>query len=422
MEPANGRFDVDFARGWFPALAPPAPRTGGWGLFDNAGGSVVARPVVEAVSDYLSILGVQLGASYEASQEAVRRIEAGHRAAERLLGADRGEVIVGSSTTVNLRHLAASLRSLWQAGDEVVVTNLDHESNIGPWRALEQSGIVVREWRLRPETAKLELSDLEALLGPRTKLVAFTHCSNLVGRIHDVAAIVRTIHRAGALACVDGVAFAPHRRVDVKALGADFYSVSLYKTYGPHQGLLYGRRELLERARGCNHEFIPEDDVPYKFQPGGVVHELAAAIPGICEYLAALDLHHFGSSDLALGGRLERVFGLIAEHEERLVAPLLDFLTRRHGVHLLGPATADRRRRVPTVSFWLDGQKSSEIPPLLDAHRLAVRWGHFYARRAIRDLGLDERDGIVRISLVHYNTPAEVERLIEVLDQVLPTQ
>ncbi len=415
MPPAAARLDVDFVRRCFPALEAHS----GWALLDNAGGSVAARPVIDAVADYMSTLQMQLGATYQASVLAAERVAQGHKSAAELLGAATGEVVIGSSTTVNLRHLAESLRPLWQVGDEVIVTNLDHESNIGPWRALAESGIVVREWKMRPETAELVGEDLEDLLGPRTRLVAFTHCSNLAGRIHPVAELVEKIHRVGALACVDGVAFAPHRRVDVKALGVDFYCVSLYKTFGPHQGLLYGRRELLEQARGCNHHFIAADDVPYKYEPGGVAHELAAAVPGIRDYLLALDQHHFGDSDLSVPRRLDRAFELISEHEERLVQPLLSFLDECPAAHLVGPLTAEHQQRVPTVSFWLEGRRSSDIPPLLDRHQLAVRWGHFYAQRAVRDLGMAERDGVVRVSLAHYNTLAEVDRLIEVLDQVI---
>ncbi len=405
--------DVDFVRRSFPALDDR------WALFDNAGGSVMAQPVIDRVGDYMARYQVQLGASYPLSVEAGERVTAGHRSVADLLGAGPDEVVIGPSSTINAMLLAQALRPLWRDGDEVVVTNLDHETNVGPWRRLEATGIAVREWRMNPETAELELDALEPLLTDRTRLVCFTHCSNIAGRIHDVAAITRRVHQAGARVCVDGVAYAPHRRVDVAALGVDFYLLSLYKTYGPHLGVLYGRRRHLLEARGAYHFFIAEDDVPYKLQPGGPNHELAAALPGLLEYFDSLDRHHFGDRDAGRATRLDRVFDLVAEHEERLVAPLLDFLTGRPGVRIVGPRSADRGCRVPLVSFVVEGREASEIPTLLDRRRLAVRWGHFYAYRAIRDLGLLDRGGVVRVSMAHYNTAAEVERLIAALDEVL---
>lgn len=400
-------------RARFPALASD------WALFDNAGGSVPLAGVIDAVCDYMTRHAVQLGASYELSTQATARVAAGHRAAERLVGAEPGEVVLGASTTANLRLLARALRPLFAPGDEVVVTNLDHESNIGPWRALAEDGIVVREWRFRPETGALAGDDLDALLTPRTRLVCFTHCSNVVGTIHDAAAIIRRVHAAGAFACVDGVAYAPHRLVDVKALDADFYAISLYKVYGPHLGLLYGRGDLLRQARSQNHFFLGEDEVPYKLEPGGVSHELAASLPAILDHLLAVEAQLPGGGGEDERARLGRACEAFARHEAALVAPLLDFLRGRRGVRLVGEPTADPARRVPTVAFSVDGRDAATIPLRIDAARVAIRYGHFYAQRAIEAMGLLERNGIVRVSMVHYNTPDEVRRLIEALDASL---
>jgi len=400
-------------RSRFPALSS------GWALFDNAGGSVPLGSVVDRAAAYMRGHAVQLGATYELSARAGAEVAAGHRAAERLVGAAPGEVVLGASTTANLRTLARALAPLWGPGDEVVVTNLDHESNIGPWRALEREGIGVREWRFRPETAALHAEDLEPLLGPRTRLVAFTHCANVVGSLHDAAAIVRRIHAAGALACVDGVAFAPHRLVDVAAIGADFYAVSLYKTYGPHLALLFGRHDRLLEARSQNHFFFGEDELPYKLEPGGVPHELAASLPAVPEYLLELESRLPGGGAGEERERLARAFDAIAAHEAALVEPLLAFLRGRRGVRIVGEPTADPSRRVPTVAFTVDGRDASEIPAALDAAGVAIRYGHFYAHRAIEAMGLLARNGVVRVSLVHYNTPAEVARLLEALDKTL---
>ena len=405
-------FDVAFARSHVPAL------TDDWALFDNAGGSVPLAGVIERVHDYMSRWQVQPGATYRHSATAAALVADGRRAMARLVNASADEVVLGASSTMNVRVLARALLPLFSPGDEIVVTNLDHESNIGAWRALAAEGLVVREWRFDPERLELTLEGLEPLLHQRTRLVCFTHCSNLIGTMHDVGAIIRRVHEAGALACVDGVACAPHRRVDVKALDADFYFLSIYKVFGPHLGMLYGKRDLLLRARGQNHFFIPENDILGKFEPGNVVHELAAALPAILGYLLALDERHHPGSPAPESARLERVFADIATHEAALVTPLLDFLRSRRGVRVIGRATADAHR-APTVSFVAEGRDSGEIPARLDAENIAIRHGHFYAHRAVEALGLHARDGVVRVSMVHYNSPAEVARLIAALDRAL---
>lgn len=403
--------DFERARAHFPALEQ------GWALFDNAGGTAPARQVIERVAECMERWPVQHGASYALSVEAAARVAEGRAAAAQIVGARPEEIVLGPSSTVLLHRLAQSLAPLWAPGDEVVVTNLDHEANVGAWRALERQGIVLREWRLCRESEELALPDLEPLLGPRTRLVAFTHCANVVGTIHDARAIVERVHAAGALACVDGVAFAPHRRVDVKAIGADLYVTSLYKVFGPHLGLLYGRRELLLRARGSNHFFVGEEELPRKHEPGSVPHELAAGLVGILECVAA----QLGLRDpRALGAReLERFFEAVAEHEARLARPLLDFLASHPRVRLIGRPEADPARRVATVAFVVHGRPSSAIPAQLEPARIAIRWGHFYARRAMQPLGLDPDQGVVRVGMAHYNTAAEVERLIEALDAAL---
>lgn len=403
--PPSAMLDLDHVRAQFPTLS------GDWALFDNAGGTVPLGSVVDGVATYMRECMVQVGASYAHSSRASEAIQAGHRAAEELMGAGIGEVVLGPSSTVLAKLIATGLRATWSEGDEIVVTDLDHEANVGAWRALEETGIVVREWRVREDDLALHLEDLEPLLGPKTRLVAFTHCSNLVGRHHDAAAICARIREAGALSCVDGVAHAPHRRMDLGALGCDLYLASLYKICGPHVGALFGRHEVLERARSQNHFFVPEDAVPYKLEPGNVTHELVAALPAIPAYLKGLDRYHGGA------GTLDGAFERIEVHEQALAAPLLDFLEGHPKVQLLGPGAGPDR--APTVSFVVEGRASSELPPLLDAKRIAIRFGHFYAYRLCDRLGLLERDGVVRVSMAHYNSADEVGRLVEALDAAL---
>lgn len=402
----SAMLDLEYVRAQFPGLQTD------WTLFDNAGGSVPLARVIDRVQDYMQNCMVQLGASYALSQEATKRVAAGHRAAEQLFGADRDDVVIGSSSTVLTRLAAAALRPLWQDGDEVIVTDLDHEANVGPWRDLEKSGLVVREWQCDAETHELRVADLEVLLNERTRMVAFTQCSNLVGEVQDVKAIVDRVHQAGAMVCVDGVASAPHRRVDIAALGADLYVASLYKVYGPHLSAMYVGKELLAKMAPQNHFFIGNDEGPYKLEPGNVNHELTSALPGIVDYLEELDRHHGGE------GSLHGAFDKITAHECELVAPLLQFLAEHPRVRLLGRAVADEQR-APTVSFVPLAQRTSRIPTLLDEQKIAIRWGHFYAHRFCTRFGLHDNGGVVRASMVHYNSSEEVARLIEALDSVL---
>ena len=254
-------------------------------------------------------------------------------------------------------------------------------------------------------------------MSERTRLVAFTHCSNVVGNVHDVHVMAQRVRRAGALSCVDGVAYAPHRGVDVRALGVDFYLVSLYKVFGPHIGLLYGRREHLVAAKGQNHFFVAEDQIPGKLEPGGAAYELVAALPGIIEYFSEIDRHHGG--DGSAPECLKRTYELIAAHETELVQPLLSFLREHPRVRLIGSPHADAVQRMPTVAFSVDGLDSSVLPARLEEHQLAARYGHFYAHRAIQSLGLLERGGVVRVSMAHYNTPDEVRRLLGALESLV---
>ena len=403
--------DLDSIRRQFPALETD------WALFDNAGGTPPPLPVITRTHDYMRRCQVQLGASHALSRDATQRVADGHRAAAMLLGAEQDEIVLGASTTINVFVLAQAFGQTLRPGDEVVVTDLDHEANIGAWRRLERFGATIRTWRMRPETARLELDDLELLLNERTRLVCFTHCSNIVGAYHDVEAITRRVHAAGGLVCVDGVAFAPHRRVDVKALGVDFYLVSLYKTWGPHLAALYGRRELLLALPGQNHFFVDELQIPYKFQPGAVPHELAAAVPGILEYLGSLAAQ-LGADPHDIPNALDRCFGAFMHHEQELSRRLLDYLSTRRDTRLIGPPTHDASQRAPIVSFVVGARQSSEIVQALDEQHVAVRYGDFYARHAAEALSVVPNGGVVRVSMVHYNTRQEVDRLIAALDRV----
>jgi cysteine desulfurase family protein (TIGR01976 family) len=403
--------DLNFVRQQFPALG------GDWVFFDNAGGSQILKPVVDRINEFLYGSNVQLGASYAVSQQATERVEAGNRAMATLINAaDPAEVILGPSTSALLRMLAQCLGQTLEPGDEIIVTNADHEANISPWMELGRQGVAIKIWRVNPTTVELDLADLEALLTPRTRLVAMTHTSNVLGSIQPVRAIADLVHSQGALLCVDGVAFAPHRRIDVQALDVDFYTFSLYKVYGPHQALLYGKKDLLLALPGYNHYFIADSAIPYKFQPGGSSYELSYSLTAITEYFEALAQHHGLPSGV---DPIDYAFALIEQHEGALNQRLLSFLGSRPGVRIVGRQSADPAQRVATISFVVDGLSSDQIPPQLDTHRIGIRYGHFYALRLIEDLGLLPQQGVVRVSMVHYNTLEECDRLIDRLAEIL---
>ncbi len=399
--------DTGFVRSRFPALAD------GFAYFDNAGGSLVLREVAERVSEYLLTTSVQTGASYGHSQRASARMAEARARVALWMGARRAEEIVfGPSTTVLAQFLAKAMAGRLAPGDEVVVTDFDHESNIGPWRALEKAGLVIREWKIDRTTMRPDLGALEALLGKRTKLVAVTHASNILGTINPIAEIARLVHAAGAELVVDAVAFAPHRALDVAAWDVDYYLFSFYKTYGPHFAVMYGKHDRLLELDGLYHYFYGRDKVPAKLEPGNASYEAAWGAAGIVDYLEALG----GGSGRAA---LERGFAGIAAHEAALAERLLGFLRGRNDVRIIGEATSDQAVRVPTISFKAAGRDAAAIVAQVDRDGIGMRHGDFHSRRLVEALGLDDGGGVLRASMVHYNTLEEVDRLVESLARAM---
>ncbi len=445
--------DLDFARAAFPALA------GDTVFMDNAGGSLTLGNVADRVRDYLLTTDVQHGASYGVSAQASARLhEARARFAENVGAASAEEIVFGPSSTILLQQLAEAVGDVLAPGDEIIATRVDHEANIGCWLALEAVGARVRFWERNAQTGDLALGDLDALLGPRTRMVCVTHASNIFGAINPIAEIARRARAAGAWTCVDGVAFAPHRGVDVAALGVDFYVQSLYKVYGPHLALLYARREAFLEVGSLNHFFYARDRMPSKLEPGNPNYELAWGAAGIVDYLEALGARvrpdtrlnarseapgpcatAVGTADSSGNGarrfaaappanaddpRARRdardaAWAAITAHEEVLAERLLAFLRGREDLRIIGPTSSDRALRVPTIAFTHARLSAPEIVEAVDPHGIGIRHGHFHAYRLVEDLGLLERGGVVRVSLVHYNTLDEVDRLVDVLDEVL---
>ncbi|MBW4613976.1 MAG: cysteine desulfurase-like protein [Desmonostoc vinosum HA7617-LM4] len=406
--------NIDKVRQSFPALA------GQWTFFDNAGGSQTLKKVVDRISEFLLTSDVQLGASYAVSQLAGERLALATKGMTTLINAKfPQEVVMGPSTTMMLKVLSICLSQTFASGDEIIVTNCDHEANIGAWVALEKQGMKIKVWKIRSDTLELHLEDLEPLMSQRTKLVALTHASNILGTINPIKEISAFVHARGAMICVDGVAYAPHRLVDVQDLDVDFYALSFYKVYGPHHALLYGKKEHLLRLPGLNHYFIEQTDIPYKFQLGNVNFELSYGMLGLCDYLSELAQLHYGNQTISdLRSQMVQAFDLISMYEEKISDRLLNYLNSKPRVRVIGHTKANCELRVPTISFVVNGIDSSTIPIKIDQHHIGIRYGDFYAKRLIEYLGLASQAGVVRVSMVHYNTFAEVDRLIQAFEQV----
>ncbi|ORX95324.1 cysteine desulfurase-like protein [Basidiobolus meristosporus CBS 931.73] len=407
--------NIKDVRKHFPALS------GDFIYFENAGGSQVLEAVAQKIADYLLHTNVQLGATYPVSVASSERVNEGVRAAQLFMNAkEPSECIFGSSTTQLLANLSKAMSSTLKPGQEVIVTNTDHEANIGSFvRMAESHGLKVVYWKADPKTLLLSLDDLRALLNSNTRLVAVTHCSNILGTINDIKAIAELVHEIpGAEICVDGVAYSPHRRIDVQKFQVDYYAFSWYKVYGPHVSVLYARKSCMKELGALNHYFIPEDDYPYKFQPGNLNYELTYATSAVVEYFNRLGAEENVSAKI-IPSNLDRAFQKVAAHEETLAKRLLDFLNSKESVRIIGLADSDPQLRVPTISFVVKGMDSDQVVSHVDnSQKIGIRWGHMYAKRLVEDL-LGLVGGVVRVSMVHYNTVEEVDQLIRVLDEIL---
>ena len=408
----NTVLDLAFARSHFPAFS--APSLEGQAFFENAGGSYPCRQVVDRLHEFYTRLKVQPYYCFGPSAEAGEWMDHSRVRMAEYLGVAPEEVNFGPSTSQNTYVLASAFRGMLQPGDEVVVTNQDHEANSGAWRRLARSGITVKEWRVDPASGRLDPRQLEQLFTPRTRLLAFPHASNLVAHINPVARITTLARAAGVATVVDGVSWAPHGMPDVAALGADAYLFSSYKTYGPHQGVMVVRKSLLERLPNEGHYFN-EGKPTARLTPAGPDHAQQAVLRGIAEYFDALDAHHFPGQPEA--GRPHRVRELLRLAEIALLEPLLEALAARRDIRLLGPS--DPHERAPTVSFLPLKVDPETVGRRLAAKGYMVGYGNFYAVRLAEAMGIDPESGAVRVSLLHYNSPKEITGLLATLDEVL---
>ncbi|MCJ1460754.1 hypothetical protein MMC28_011136 [Mycoblastus sanguinarius] len=374
-------FNVTKARTCFPALQQLHQI-----YFDNAGGSQVLSTVASSVKNYLEETNVQLGASYNVAQQSTESYGKGVEAAAKFMNADVDEIVIGPSTTQLFSNLSLILNL--PSDSEIVLSSLDHEANISSWlRLAKVQNLKVKWWKpasTSPNDLMLTPEDLRPLLSEKTKLVACTHTSNVLGTIHDIRAIADEVHKiSGARLCVDGVALAPHREVDVKALGADFYSFSWYKVYGPHISILYASHAAQETLGSLGHYFHTGKDLSTKLGLAAASYELVASIPQIVSYF---------------GPDKRKTWEAITVHEEKLQAILLEYLHKREDVTIYGETSSEKKLRVPVVSFTVKGKSSKDIVERIESKsNFGCRWGHFYSKRLVDDLlGLEKCDGVVR--------------------------
>jgi len=409
--------DLSFVRSQFPAFSEPSLKD--WAFFENAGGSYACAPVIERLTRFYRETKVQPYGPFPASKRGGEEMDEARARLAGYLNVPADEVHFGPSTSQNTYVLAQAFRELLEPGDEIVVTNQDHEANSGAWRKLATSGIEVRKWQVDPESGRLDPAELDNLLSDKTRVVCFPHCSNIVGHINPVAEICAKAHAAGAVTCVDGVSYAPHGFPDMQALGADIYLFSLYKTYGPHQGLMVVKKALAERLPNQAH-FFNAASVLKRLTPAGPDHAQIAASAGIADYFDALHAHHFDDpkgqgADAAERGR--RVHTLMRGQEVTLAAPLLDWLRQRNDLRVLGPT--DPAERAPTVALHPKNKPAEEVLKGLTERGIAAGVSNFYAYRLVEALGIDPEPGVLRLSFVHYTAPEDIEKLIAALDASL---
>ena len=400
------KLDLDFVRVQFPAFSEPS--LDGQSFFGNAGGSYACGPVVDRLHRFYRERKVQPYSAYEASRLGGEEMDEARSRLAKILGVARSELSFGPSTTQNTYVLAQAFATWMSPGEAIIVTNQDHEANSGPWRRLADRGLEIREWQVDPDTGRLELNALADLLDDSVRLVCFPHCSNIVGEINPVAEITSIAHSAGAFTCVDGVSYAPHGFENIGQLGCDIYLFSTYKTYGPHQGIMFINSALANMLPNQGHWF--NSDYPeLKFTPAGPDHAQVAACAGIADYMDALMVHHGVEN-------VQGVHNLMRQHEIEIAQPLLDWASARNDLRLIGPA--DANTRAPTVTLDL-GAPAEPVAQALMHHGIMAEAGDFYGSRPLDAMGVDLEQGVLRLSFVHYTQKTDVDRLLNALEDVL---
>lgn len=404
-------FDPIALREQFPALQRTV--NGQPAVFlDGPGGTQSPTRVIDAMAGYLRRGSSNLGGPFLTSREADATLDAAREGMMALLNARRPEeIIFGQNMTSLTFSMSRAIAREWRAGDEIVVTRIDHDANISPWlRAAEDRDVTVRWLDFRPEDCSLELESLPDLLNDRTRLVAVNYASNAVGTINDVARVVEMAHDAGALVYVDAVHFAPHGAIDVQALDCDFLACSVYKFFGPHTGVLYGKYDLLDSLTA--YKVRPASDTPPgKWETGTQSFESLSGVSAAVDYLADL-----GGGDGTRREQLVRAMNMIKQYEMTLSERFLREAPSVPGLRVFGLTDIEELvHRTPTFAISLDGYSPEELATLLGDRGFFVWHGHYYAVAVMERLGVLDNGGLVRIGFTHYNTAEELDRLFSAL-------
>lgn len=402
--------DPAHLRAHFPAFSEPSLQ--GQAFFENAGGSFTAQPVLDRLNHFYRATKVQPYGVYAASAEAGEAMNQSYERIARALNVGADWIHFGPSSSANTYVLGNAFAGWLKPGDAIIVTNQDHEANTGAWRKLAKAGIEVREWQVDPQTGRLSLQVLDQLLDSKVRLIAAPHCSNIAGEINPVAEIAARARSVGAVTAIDGVSYAPHGLPDLAELGADIYFFSAYKVYGPHQGIMAVRPSLAAELPNQGH-FFNEGKPRYRLTPAGPDHAQIAASAGIVDYLESVAELAGPSGD---ADPYRRAHAAMRAQEVALATPLLAYLRGKNSVRIIGPDNP--AERAPTIALALS-EPGTVVAKRLANHGIMAAGGHFYAQRLLQAVGIDPDHGVLRLSFVHYTTPAEIDQLITALDAEL---
>lgn len=403
--------DIDYVRSCFPTFKEPlAAKTA---FFENAGGSYVAGAVLDKLMHFYKFNKVQPYGAAEILNTAGKQMDHGRQTMADLLGINPTDLTLGASTTQNINTLAYACEGIVNNTSEVIVTDQDHEANIGAWERLcERTGATLKVWNINTKTAELDLTDFETLLTPKTAIVCMTHSSNIIGTVNPVDKVIALCRANQTRVVLDGVSYAPHMWPDLPSLKADAYCFSTYKTYGTHMGVMYTSEEFRSRLTPQCHYF--NRSYAHKMLDGtGPDHASIAALAGLGEYFSNSHQHHFGSTDLSLFEKALQVSSLMHAHETQLCNQLLEGLSDLP-VQVLGRDVTDGREA--NIALTSKKHSSAALSLQLAENDIAAGNGNFYATRLLEKLGIkDIEDGVLRISFSHYNTSDEIDRVVDTL-------
>ncbi len=411
------QLDLTWSRAQFPALAQTV--NGHPAVFlDGPGGTQVPQRVIDAISGYLHRNNANTGGAYATSRNTDATIAEARRAMADFFNCDPDEVVFGPNMTTLTYAVSRSIGRELHPGDEILLTHLDHDANISPWRALEEHGVTIRLAEINEEDCTLDMHDLTAKITERTKLVAVGYASNAVGTINHAEEVIRLAHKAGALAYIDAVHYAPHGPIDVRALDCDFLVCSTYKFFGPHMGVLYGKREHLRRLEPYKVR-ANTNAIPNRWEWGTLNHECIAGITACVDYLADLGRRVDPSASTRRSALLA-AYKAIRQHEHELMERLISGLLAIPGLKLYGIRDPQRfDRRCPTVAVRIKGSTPLQLARKLGERGFFTWDGNYYALNLTERLDVEKDGGFLRIGLAHYNTTEEVERLLAALREIV---